>query len=122
MNKTVLVLMGGLSGERKISFLTGKACVKALRKKKYKVKTLDPKGNFVKEIRKIKPKVVFNALHGRFGEDGYVQSILELEKIKYTHSGVIASSIAMNKDVSKIIFNDSQFSLTMPDTYFTSQE
>ena len=77
MKKTILVLMGGISEEKEISILSGRACVKALKKKKYKVKVLDPKGNFINEIRKIKPKVVFNALHGRFGEDGYVQSILE---------------------------------------------
>lgn len=104
MNKTILVLMGGISAEREISILTGKACIKALRKKKYKIKVLDPKGNFIDEIRKIKPSVVFNALHGRFGEDGYVQSILEAEKIKYTHSGVLASSLAIDKEISKKIF------------------
>ena len=91
-------------GEKEISILSGKACVKALKKKKYKVKVLDPKGNFINEIRKIKPKIVFNALHGRFGEDGYIQSILESEKIKYTHSGVLASSIAIDKEISKKIF------------------
>ena len=96
--------MGGISKEREISILSGKACVRALRKKKYKVKVLDPKGNFINEIRKIKPRIVFNALHGRFGEDGFIQSILESEKIKYTHSGVLASSIAIDKVVSKKIF------------------
>ena len=106
MKKMILVLMGGISGEKEISILSGRACVKALRKKKYKVRVLDPKGNFINEIRKIKPKIVFNALHGRFGEDGYIQSILEAEKIKYTHSGVLASSIAMDKEVSKKIFID----------------
>ena len=104
MKKTILVLMGGISREKEISILSGRECIKALRKKKYKVKILDPKGNFINEIRKIKPKIVFNALHGRFGEDGYIQSILESEKIKYTHSGVLASSIAMDKEVSKKIF------------------
>ncbi len=104
MKKTILVLMGGISVEKKISLLSGKACVRALKKKKYKVKILNPKGNFVDEIRKIKPKIVFNALHGRFGEDGYIQSILEAEKIKYTHSGILASSIAIDKVVSKKIF------------------
>ena len=63
--------MGGLSGEREISILTGKACIKALKNKKYKVVSLDPKGNFITELRKIKPNIVFNALHGRFGEDGF---------------------------------------------------
>ena len=77
---------------------------RSIKKKKYKVKVLDPKGNFINEIRKIKPKIVFNALHGRFGEDGYIQSILDAEKIKYTHSGVLASSIAIDKEISKKIF------------------
>ena len=104
MKKTILVLMGGISEEKEISILSGRACVKALKKKKYKVKILDPKGSFINEIRKIKPKIVFNALHGRFGEDGYIQSILEAEKIKYTHSGVLASSIAIDKVISKKIF------------------
>ncbi len=85
MKKTILVLMGGISGEKEISILSGRACVKALKKKKYKVKILDPKGSFINEIRKIKPKIVFNALHGRVGVDGYIQSILEAEKIKYKH-------------------------------------
>ena len=104
MNQKVLVLMGGISGEREISILSGKACVKALRKKNYRVQTLDPKGDFTNQIRKLKPKIVFNALHGRFGEDGYIQSILEAEKIKYTHSGALASSIAIDKEVSKKFF------------------
>tara|TARA_B000000460_G_scaffold225085_1_gene179177 strand:+ start:158 stop:1075 length:918 start_codon:yes stop_codon:yes gene_type:complete len=104
MKKFILVLMGGISRERKISILSGRACVKALLKKKYKVKILDPQGNFISEVRKIKPKIVFNALHGRFGEDGYVQSILEMEKIKYTHSGILASSLAIDKEISKKIF------------------
>ena len=103
MKKKILVLMGGISGERKISLISGKACVKALNKK-YKVLTLDPKGNFINEIRKNKPQIVFNALHGRYGEDGFVQSILESERIKYTHSGVLASSIAIDKEISKKIF------------------
>ena len=96
--------MGGLSGEREISFLTGKACSKALKKKGYKVKELDAKGNFIEVLKKIKPKFVFNALHGRYGEDGFVQGILESLKIPYTHSGVMASSLAMDKELSKIIF------------------
>jgi len=96
--------MGGLSGERKISFITGKACSNALKSKGYKVKMLDAKGYFVDELKKLKPKIVFNALHGKYGEDGFVQSILESLKIPYTHSGVISSSLAMNKVLSKIIF------------------
>ena len=104
MKKLIVVLMGGLSGERQISFLTGKACSGALKKKGYKVKELDAKGYFVDKLRKIKPKLVLNALHGRYGEDGFVQSILESLKIPYTHSGIFSSSLAMDKVMSRIIF------------------
>ena len=104
MNKLVIVLLGGLSGERKISFLTGKACSKALIKKGYKVINLDAKGDYVNKLKKLKPRVVFNALHGKYGEDGFVQSILEGLKIPYTHSGVMSSYLAMDKELSRIIF------------------
>ena len=104
MKKLVVVLLGGMSGERKISFLTGKACSSALKKKEYKVLNLDAKGNFASKLKKLKPAKVFNALHGKYGEDGYVQSILEYLKIPYTHSGVISSSLAMDKELSRIIF------------------
>ena len=104
MSNLIVVLMGGLSGERKISLLTGKACSKALKKKGYKVVDLDAKGYFVEELRKLKPKLVFNALHGKYGEDGFVQSILESLKIPYTHSGVLSSSLAMDKELSRLIF------------------
>ena len=104
MKNLIVVLMGGLSGERKISFLTGKACSRALKKKGYKVKEVDAKGYFVDKLKKLKPKMVLNALHGRYGEDGFVQCILESIKIPYTHSGVLSSSLAMDKELSRIIF------------------
>ena len=104
MKNLIVVLMGGLSGERKISFLTGKACAAALKKKGYSVATLDASGFFTEKLKKLKPKVVLNALHGRYGEDGFVQSILENLKIPYTHSGVLASSLAMDKELSRLIF------------------
>ena len=104
MKNLIVVLMGGLSGERNISFLTGKACLKALKKNGYKVRQLDAKGNFIDILKKLKPKLVFNALHGKYGEDGFIQSILELLKIPYTHSGVLSSSLAMDKELSRIIF------------------
>ena len=104
MKKLIVILMGGESGERKISFLTGKACSKALKKKGYKVRALDAKGHFVEKLKKLKPKIVFNALHGKYGEDGFVQSILESLKIPYTHSGVLSSSLAMDKELSRILF------------------
>ena len=96
--------MGGLSGEREISILTGKACSKALKKKGYKVYNIDAKGYFISKLRKIKPKVIFNALHGKYGEDGFIQTLLESIKIPYTHSGVLASSLAMDKELSRIQF------------------
>ncbi len=104
MRNLIVVLMGGLSGERKISFLTGKSCSKALKKKGYKVRELDATGHFVDKLKKLKPKLVFNALHGRYGEDGFVQSILEFLKIPYTHSGILSSSLAMDKELSRILF------------------
>ena len=104
MKGLIVILLGGISGERKISFLTGKACYQALKKKGYKVKILDSKGNFVSKLKKLNPKIVFNALHGNYGEDGFVQSILEFLKIPYTHSGVISSSLAMDKMLSRVIF------------------
>jgi len=111
--------MGGLSGERKISFLTGKNCSKALKKKGYNVINLDAKGYFAEELKKLKPKIVFNALHGKYGEDGFVQSILESLKIPYTHSGVFASSLAMDKELSREIFKKNN--LKVP-KYFPLQE
>ena len=104
MKNLIVILLGGISGEREISFLTGKSCAKALKKKGYRVKEIDAKGHFVKKIKKINPKVVLNALHGRYGEDGFVQAILESIKIPYTHSGVLSSSLAMDKVESRIIF------------------
>ena len=103
MKKKILILAGGYSKEREISFQTAKAVFKQI-KKDFKCKILDPSKGFIKKIRKFKPDIVFNALHGRYGEDGYIQSVLEIEKIKYTHSGVLASSICINKLISKKIF------------------
>ena len=104
MKNLIVILLGGISGERKISFLTGKSCAKALKKKGYKVKEIDAKGQFVEKIKKINPKAVLNALHGRYGEDGFVQAVLESIKVPYTHSGVLSSSLAMDKIESRIIF------------------
>ncbi len=87
-----------------ISLETGKEVLKELKKKKYKAITSEPDDSLFRNIKSFKPDVIFNALHGQFGEDGYIQAILESQKIPYTHSGVIASSIAMDKEVSKEIF------------------
>ncbi len=103
MKKKILILAGGFSREREISLKTAKGVYNAI-KKKYNVKIIEPNGNFIKNLKSFKPNVVFNALHGRYGEDGYIQSILESEKIKYTHSGVLSSSIAIDKEISKKIF------------------
>jgi D-alanine-D-alanine ligase len=104
MKKKILVLCGGISKERLISLETGKQVAKELRKNKYKVITCEPNNRFLDKIKHFKPHIIFNALHGQFGEDGYIQMILETQKIPYTHSGVIASSIAMDKEISKKIF------------------
>ena len=105
MKSRILILAGGYSKEREISLITGKSVKKALDKQgKYFSKLFDPKGDLIKQIRKFNPNIVFNALHGRYGEDGYIQSILESEKVKYTHSGVLSSSLAIDKELSKKIF------------------
>ena len=104
MKKKVLILGGGISKERLISLETARAVYKALIKKNYKVIICEPDGNLTNKIKSFKPNIVFNALHGQFGEDGYIQTVLESQKVKYTHSGVLASSIAMDKGISKKIF------------------
>jgi len=103
-NKRVLVVLGGTSGEREVSLDSGKACVKALRKIGYNVAIFDPKKKPLNLIDKNKTDVIFNALHGKDGEDGIAQSYFEYLKIPYTHSGVISSYNAMNKKISKEIF------------------
>jgi len=104
LKKKILILSGGISKERLISLDTGKQVAKELKKNGYKVKISEPDKNLEKTIKNFKPGVIFNALHGQFGEDGYIQTVLERYKIPYTHSGVIASSIAMDKEISKKIF------------------
>ena len=104
MKKKVLILSGGISKERLISLDTGLQVAKELKKNGYKVKISEPDKNLEINIKNFKPNVIFNALHGQFGEDGYIQTILEQFNIPYTHSGVIASSIAMDKEISKKIF------------------
>ncbi|MDA9789319.1 D-alanine--D-alanine ligase [Candidatus Pelagibacter sp.] len=104
MKKKILILAGGISKERLISLDTGLQVAKELKRNSYKVKISEPDGNLSKDINQFKPTIIFNALHGQFGEDGYIQTILERFKIPYTHSGVIASSLAMDKAISKKIF------------------
>ncbi len=104
MKKKILILSGGISKERLISLDTGNQVAKELKKNGYKIKICEPDRSLSSNIKKFKPNVIFNALHGQFGEDGYIQSILEKFKIPYTHSGVVASSIAMDKEISKKFF------------------
>ena len=96
--------MGGTSGERAISLSTGKACISALKKKKYLVSKFDPKFKNFNLINKRKIDVIFNALHGKDGEDGIAQTYFEYLKIPYTHSGIVSSYNSMNKVISKEIF------------------
>ena len=103
-NKKVLVLLGGTSDERAVSLDSGRACVKALKKKGYKVSTFDPKKKSLNLIDKNNTDIIFNALHGKNGEDGVAQSYFEYLGIPYTHSGIISSYNAMNKIISKEIF------------------
>ena len=104
IKKNILVVQGGTSRERDISFATGRACIKSIKRLGYKVRTLDPARTFLNEIDKSKTDIIFNALHGKGGEDGLAQSYFEYLKIPYTHSGVISSMNAMDKVISKKIF------------------
>ena len=104
MKKKILIISGGISKERTISLDTGRQVSKELKKNGYLTKIVEPDHNLIKAINSYKPKIIFNALHGQFGEDGYIQTILETTGIPYTHSGVIPSAIAMDKILSKKIF------------------
>ncbi|MDC3231683.1 D-alanine--D-alanine ligase [Candidatus Pelagibacter sp.] len=104
MKKKILIISGGISNERVISLETGKQVAKELKKSGYSVRVCEPDQNLIFQAKYFKPQVIFNALHGQFGEDGYIQSILEILKIPYTHSGVISSAKAMDKEISKKIF------------------
>ncbi len=104
MKKKVLILSGGISKERLISLDTGLQVARELKKNGYKVRISEPNKELEKNVKEFNPGIIFNALHGQFGEDGYIQTILESLKIPYTHSGVIASAIAMDKEISKKIF------------------
>ena len=118
MNK-ILILAGGYSNEREISLITAKSVINELKNnKKYKFLLTEPDGKFVKKLRKFKPNLVLNLLHGRYGEDGYIQAILESEKVKYTHSGVLSSSLAIDKEISKKMFIKNNI-LTPPYIKFT---
>tara|TARA_B100000941_G_scaffold137079_1_gene97146 strand:+ start:132 stop:1046 length:915 start_codon:yes stop_codon:yes gene_type:complete len=104
LKKKILIISGGISKERKISLDTGKQVKKELIKNNYIVKIVEPDFKLVNKIELFQPNIIFNALHGQFGEDGYIQTILESIGIPYTHSGVISSAIAMDKEISKKLF------------------
>lgn len=101
VQKHVAVLMGGFSSERPVSLASGKPCADALEGAGYRVTRIDVDRNVASVLAELKPDVAFNALHGPFGEDGTIQGILEYLEIPYTHSGVLASSLAMNKEQAK---------------------
>ena len=104
MTKHVAVLMGGLSVEREVSLRSGEACAAALEAEGYQVTRVDVDRKIAETLANLRPDVAFNALHGRFGEDGIMQGILEMLRIPYTHSGVLASALAMRKDRAKELF------------------
>jgi len=105
LKKRILIISGGISKERVVSLDTGKQVAVELKKNGYNVKISEPDFQLLKTIESFKPQIIFNALHGQFGEDGYIQTILENTNIPYTHSGVISSALAMDKEISKKIFN-----------------
>ncbi|MDA5195081.1 D-alanine--D-alanine ligase [Govanella unica] len=102
----VAVLMGGWSAEREVSLVSGAAVSKALSEAGYRVSEIDMERDIAARLAALKPDVVFNALHGRWGEDGTVQGLLEIMGIPYTHSGVMASAVAMDKPAAKQLFLD----------------
>lgn len=108
MTKQVAVFMGGWSAEREVSLVSGAACVEALKRAGYSVTAIDVQRDVGSLVGRLfpKPDVVFNALHGRFGEDGCIQGLLDILNIPYTHSGLTASALAMDKPLAKRLFKD----------------
>ena len=106
MSKHVAVLMGGLSSEREVSLRSGAACAQALEGEGFRVTRLDVGRDVAEKLSSLRPDVAFNARHGPMGEDGSIQGLLELLRIPYTHSGVLASALAMNKAMAKIVMKD----------------
>lgn len=104
MAKRVAVLYGGMSAEREVSLSSGKAVIRALSELGYDAVPIDAQADVAEQLAKSRPDVAFNALHGRWGEDGCVQGVLEILKIPYTHSGVLASALAMDKPMAKKVF------------------
>ena len=104
MSKHVAVLMGGWSAEREVSLVSGAAVVEALQEKGYKVSAIDVGNTVATTLADLKPDICFNALHGRVGEDGCIQGVLETLGIPYTHSGVLSSAMAMDKPLAKKLY------------------
>jgi D-alanine-D-alanine ligase len=104
MKRHVAVLMGGRSAEREVSLVSGEACATALEERGYPVTRVNAGADLPEVLQRLRPDVVFNALHGRYGEDGRVQGLLDLLAIPYTHSGVLASALAMDKPMAKRVF------------------
>jgi D-alanine-D-alanine ligase len=105
--KHVAVLMGGWSAEREVSLRSGRACAEALESKGYRITKIDVGRDIATVLQTLKPDVALNLLHGPPGEDGTIQGILEIVGIPYSHSGVLASALAMKKDAAKAVFRDS---------------
>ncbi len=120
MIPTIAILSGGFSCEREVSLMSGKAVKKALDSLSYNAIEIDVDSNVAEKLRKINPELAFIALHGPYGEDGCIQGLLEILGIKYTHSGVMASAVAMNKVMSKHIFRS--LSIDTPKGYVISRE
>ncbi len=122
MTKRVTVLMGGTSAEREVSLVSGRECAAALREAGYGVSEIDVGPDLAALVQALEPApdVAFNALHGRWGEDGCVQGVLELMKIPYTHSGVLASALAMDKPMAKRLFTAA--GLNCPDGVVVDRE
>ncbi|UZE38350.1 D-alanine--D-alanine ligase [Wolbachia endosymbiont of Drosophila pseudotakahashii] len=120
MIPTIAILSGGFSCEREISLMSGKAVKKALDSLSYNAIEIDVDSNIAEKLKKINPGLAFIALHGPYGEDGCIQGLLEILGIKYTHSGVMASAVAMNKAMSKHIFRS--LSIDTPKGYVISRE
>ncbi len=104
MSKHVAVLMGGWSAEREVSLRSGRACADAAARQGYRVTRIDVGRDIASVLTTVKPDVVLNVLHGRPGEDGTLQGMLEVMGIPYTHSGVLASAVAMHKELAKTVF------------------
>lgn len=120
MVSTIAILSGGFSCEREVSLMSGKSVKKALDSLSYKAIEIDVDSNIAQKLKKTNPALTFIALHGPYGEDGCIQGLLEILGIKYTHSGVMASAIAMNKVMSKHIFRS--LSIDTPKGYVISRE